>query len=208
MKRGMRRAKAIDGPPRSDAVGLIGEMIAEEILGDLGAGEPFHIKWRASGSSAARGSDLVFKKGDSLSANECKHLHDMIHGSPDPAVPVSAALRSALEGNSDRRMRDYLARLQRCEARYEEECRARGDRQGRVLCARRQAVLKSAIANAAYSLNAVIMFDAAHRPARGDVGSRAGAGALARFRSPVTAFLVGVDCLHDATEAAIGGRRG
>ena len=104
-------------------------------------------------------------------------------------------------------MRNRPARARRCEEGRGER-RARGDKQGRILCAKRQAVLKGAIANAAYGLNAVIMFDAAHRPARGAVASRAGAGALRQYRSQVTAFLVGVDGLHDATEAAIGGRRG
>ena len=207
MQRGMLQARAAGRPARNDAVGLIGEMIAEDVLGDLGAGEPFYVKWRAVGSSTARGVDLVFKKGDLLSANESKHLHGTIRAVPNPAVPVSAALKIAMARNDDRRIRCQLACLHRCEARFEEECRARGDERGRMLCAERKAVLEKAIANDAYSLNAVIVFDAAHRPARGDVGVRVDAGMLAQFKNPVTAFLVGVDGLHAAAESAIGGRQ-
>ena len=207
MHRGMLQARAAGRLARNDAVGLIGEMIAEEVLGDLGEGEPFYVKWRAVGSSTTRGVDLVFKKADLLSANESKHLHGTIRAVPNPAVPVSAALKSAMSRNDDRRIRCRLACLHRCEARYEEECRARGDERGRMLCAERQAVLEKAIANDAYALNAVIVFDAAHRPARGDVGARVDAGMLAQFKNPVTAFLVGVDGLHAAAESAIGGRQ-
>ena len=204
MQRGMLQARAAGRMARNNAVGLIGEMIAEEVLGDLGAGEPFYVKWRAVGSSTTRGIDLIFKKDDFLSANESKHLHDSIRAAPSPAVPVSAALRSALDGNGDRRIRYHLVRLHRCEARCEEECRARGDERGRMLCAERQGILEKAIANDAYALNAVVVFDAAHKLARGGAGIRVDDGMQAQFKNPVTAFLVGVDGLHAAAESAIG----
>lgn len=204
MRRGMLQARATARMSRNNAAGLIGEMIAEEILGDLGAGDPFYVKWRAMGSSTTRGIDLIFKKVDFLSANESKHLHDAIRTASSPAAPVSAALRSALVGNGDRRIRCHLVRLHRCEARCQEECRARGDERGRMLCAERQVVLEKAIANDAYALNAVVVFDAVHKPARGGAGIRVDAAMVSQFRNPVTAFLVGVDGLHAAAEYAIG----
>lgn len=207
MQRGMLPARAAGGRlARNDSVGLIGEMIAEDIPCDLGAGEPFYVKWRAVGPGTARGADLVFKKGGMLSANEPKHLRATIRAAPSPAVPASAAPKSAMARNDDRRIRCQLACLHRYEAGCEEECRARGDERGRMLCAERRAVLERAIANDAYALNAVIVFDAAHGPARGDVGVGVDAGMLAQFKNPVAAFFVGVDGLHAATESAIGGR--
>ena len=189
---------------RNDVVGLVGEILAEHVLADLGAGEPFYAKWWSSGTSTSAGVDLVFKKGSRLSACEAKHAHDSVRGDSTAVAPVARELDRALEQNPDAHTRDFLGKLILSEERHAAECDARGDGAGRMQSRKRTGVLEVALGTGAYATNAVVVFDGAHSPAPAAVRSRIKHGTAKLFRSPATGFLVGVRGLHDSTEYVIG----
>ena len=189
---------------RNDVVGLVGEILAEDVLMDLGAGEPFYAKWRSSGTSASAGVDLVFKKGSRLSACEAKHAHDSVRNAPTAVAPAARELNRALEQNPDAHTKDFLGKLILREERHAAQCDARGDRAGRMQSRKRSSMLEVALGTGAYATIAVVVFDGAHSPAPAAVRSRIKHGTAKLFRNPATGFLVGVRGLHDSTEYVIG----
>jgi len=188
---------------RNDIVGLVGEILAEDSLEYLGAGEPFYAKWRLSGTSASAGVDLVFKKDGFLSACESKHAHSSVRSARTAAAPVARELGRALEQNPDEHTGNFLGKLILGEERHAAQCAARGDEAGRKRSMERMDVLENALGTGAYATNAAIVFDGAHSPAPAAVRSRIRPGAAKRFRNPATGFLVGVRDLHGSTEAMI-----
>ena len=205
LARGVKPAAA--PPPatasRNDIVGLVGEILAEDFLEDLGAGEPFYAKWRLSGTSASAGVDLVFKKDGFLSACESKHVHSSVRSARTAAAPVARELNRALEQNPDEHTENFLGTLFLGEEQHALQCAARSDEAGRKRSMGRRDVLENALGTGAYATNAVVVFDGAHSPAPAAVRSRIRLGAARRFRNPATGFLVGVRDLHGSTEAMI-----
>lgn len=190
---------------RNDVVGLVGEILAEYVLADLGAGEPFYAKWRSSGTSTSAGVDLVLKRGGTMYACESKHVHRPLRNTPATAAAarVVRALNRALEINTDAHTMNFFIELCLEERERAAECDARGDGAGRLRCLERQDALKEALKTGAYTTNAMVAFDGAHSPAPGDVRQRISPGAASRFRNPVTCFLVGVRDLYGSTEAMV-----
>ena len=189
---------------RNDVVGLVGEIMAEGILRDLGAGEPFYAKWRSSGTSVSSGVDLVFKKADSMSANESEHLHDSIGNARTPVTPVAHELNRSLARNTDAHTKDFFGSLCLAEEGHAAECDARGDEAGRMRSRERQRALEKVLETGAYTTNAVIVFDDAHSPSPAAVLSRTRLAAAESLKKPVTGFLAGVRDLRDSTASMIG----
>ena len=189
---------------RNDIVGLVGEILAEDSLEYLGAGEPFYAKWRLSGTSASAGAGLVFKKDGFLSACEPGHAHSSVRSARTAAAPAAAReLNRALEQNPDEHTENFLGKLILGEERHAAQCAARGDEAGRKRSMERRDVLENALGTGAYATNAAVAFGGAHSPAPAAVRSRIRPGAAKRFRNPATGFLVGVRDLHGSTEAMI-----
>ena len=167
--RGVKPAAAAAAAPatasRSDIVGLVGEILAEDFLEDLGAGEPFYAKWRLSGTSASAGVDLVFKKDGFLSACESKHAHSSVRSARTAAAPVARELGRALEQNPDEHTENFPGKLILGEERHAAQCAARCDEAGRKRSMGRRDVLENAIGTGAYATSAAAAFDGAHSPA-------------------------------------------
>lgn len=189
---------------RSDIVGLVGEILAEDSLEGLGAGEPFCAKWRLSGASASAGAGPVFKKDGFLSACEPGHAHSFVRSARTAAAPAAAReLGRALGHNPDEHTESFPGKLILGEERHAAQCAARCDEAGRRRSMERRDALENALGTGAYATNAAVAFGGAHGPAPAAVRSRIGPGAARRFRNPDTGFLVGVRDLHGSTEAMI-----
>lgn len=188
---------------RNDIVGPVGEILAEDFLEDLGAGEPFCAKWRLSGASASAGVDLVFKKDGFLSACESKHVHSSARGARTAAAPPARELGRALEQNPDERAENFPGKLILGEGRHALQCAARSDEAGRKRSMERRDALENALGTGACATSAAAAFDGAHSPAPAAVRSRIRLGTTRRFRNPATGFLAGVRGLHGSTEAMI-----
>ena len=200
--KGMRPA-APAPVPRNNIVGLVGEILTEDILENLGVGEAFYVKWRSSGTSTSAGVDLVFKKEEFLYACESKHMHSSVCNAPTVVASVARELSRAFKQNSDAHTKDFFGKLIFEEAGYAAQCDARGDKAGRMRSGKRRRVLEAAIGAGSYTTNAVIVFDGAHSPVPAAVRSRIKTGTAKLFKKPVTGFLVGVRDLHDSTESMI-----
>lgn len=205
--RGIRLA-GLPGHTRNDVVGLVGEMLCEDLLPRLGMGEPFHAKWRESGSSLTNGVDLVFKKGRHLCAVESKHLHRDISGggvgASSAARAVSTEVNRSLAANTDSHTSAYLATLLEREFTHGAACDARGDRKGRESSDKRRSFLCSVIRHENYSLGVAVAFDGMHDPQAADIDAGLSVADPGQFARPVLAFAVGVERLHDATKDMIG----
>ena len=205
--RGIRLA-GLPGHTRNDVVGLVGEMLCEDLLPRLGMGEPFHAKWRESGSSLTNGVDLVFKKGERLCAAESKHLHRSISGggvgASSAARAVSTKVNESLTANTDSHTSAYLATLLEREFAHGAACDTRGDRKGRKDSDKRCSLLRSVIRHENYSLAVAATFDGTHDPQAADIDADISGADPRQFAEPVLALAVGVERLYDATEDMIG----
>lgn len=195
--------RATPAPTRNDVVGLAGKILAEDILVDMGVGEPFYVKWRSSGTSVGRGVDLVFKKADSMSANESNHLHDSIGNAREPISPVVRELDRSFERNTHAHTKDFLANLCLEEEGSAAERDARGDEAGRRQSRERLRAPEKVPRTGAYTTSAAIVFDGVCDPAPAAVLSGASSAATSSLKKPATGFLAGVHGLHDSTAAVI-----
>ena len=202
LSRGIRPARRA-GRTRNDTVGLVGEMLCEELLPRLGIGAPFHVKWRESGSSLTRGVDLVFGKGDRLCACESKHLHSS-SSSRAAAAAVSSTVNRALDANTDAHTAAYIGLLLKKEAVHGSACDARGDKRGSRGSAARASLLRSVIEHQRYDMGVGVVFDGARSPRAADIDARLHTADSDRFSRPVVVFAVGVECLYEATKSMIG----
>ena len=202
-----RGIRPVDPPrhTRNDVVGLIGEMLCEDLLPSLDIGEPFYIKWKEYGSSLTNGIDLVFKKGSRLYASESKHLHRTISGDAASAArTVSYAINRSLAANTDYHTATHLGTLLEKESMHGAACDARSDKIGRKNSDKRYSFLCSVIRNKNYSLGVAVTFDSVHDPQAADIDARLCDASTGQFVKPVLAFALGVDQLYDATEGMIG----
>ena len=188
--RGIRLANP-PGHTRNDVVGLVGEMLCAELLPCLGLGEPFHVKWKESGSSLTNGIDLVFKKGNRLCATESKHLHRSIGGgatSASAARAVSSAMNKSLAANTDYHTTAYIGTLVEKERRRGNECDAVGDKKGRESSDRRCSFLCSVIESKNYSMGVAAVFDGPHNPEAADIDAGLSGASQDQFANPVLAL--------------------
>lgn len=200
--RGIKPA-ASDTSSRNNIVGLVGEILTENGLKALGAGKPFYVKWRVSGTSTSAGVDMVFKQGSILSACESKHLHSLIRNAPAPVTPVAGAVNKALGSNLDAHTEDFLGKLLMEEYVLAAKLDSRGDEAGRIQCLERRDVLEAALSAGAYATNVMVAFDSAYSLTPAAVRSRIKSNITGLFKNPVTCFLMGVLGLYNSTEAMV-----
>lgn len=203
-----RGIQPVDLPSRTrnDVVGLVGEMLCEDLLPHLNIGEPFHVKWREGGSSLTNGVDMIFKKDNHLYATESKHLHRSISGSSTSAAhTISSVINKSLVANTDSHTNAYLATLLEQEFVHGAACDARGDKNGRKNSDKRYSFLCSVIRHENYSLGVAVTFDDVHNPQAADIDNSLSDASPEQFAKSVLAFAIGVDWLYDTTEDMIRG---
>lgn len=192
------------GISAADLKGLVGEIVAEEVLEACGYGEPFYSKWRHAGTSASKGIDIVMRKGAVLSVNEPKHLHALRPGR-GASSGVSAAIAAAFRQSPDRHTREWLLWLRR---HCVEAARLGGATHpspaGTAALLRMAEVLKKALAEWSVSANATVALDARHGVDAGSIRGSLGPGTLRGIANPAEAVISSIDGLHDATVRMVG----
>lgn len=199
---GHTRAKVPCRISPNDMKGLVGEIVAEEVLVECGYGGPFYSKRRHGGTRTSKGVDIILRKGCTLSANESKHLHAMRPGS-DTSRDISAAITAAFRQNDDRHTMRWLKLLRlQCDRADLLSGAMHAPPPGTGSLHRMAEILDKALSGQSVPLNAVAVFDAQHSADAGSIRDRLGPDTL---RGTTAAVAAAVDGLHKATASLIRG---
>lgn len=205
-------ARLLDGPtldshtdiPASDMKGLVGEIVAEAVLVECGFGEPFYSKWRHAGTSTSSGIDIILRKGNSISANEAKHLHTLRRGnnaSQDASLLIVSAFRQSTDSRTKIRLRWLYRQIVSAERRGSATHAAQADVNRLPDAAK---IISGALRKWNVFVNAAVVFDARHGASVEAIGQRLSHGTLREIANPAAAVVICIEGLHEATARMIG----
>ena len=190
--------------PASDMKWLIREIVAEAVLVECGFGEPFYSKWRHAGTSTSSGIDIILRKGNSISANESKHLHTLRRGnsaSQDASLLIVSAFRQSTDSRTKIRLRWLYRQIVSAERLGSSMHTAQTDVNIPPHAAK---IISSALRKWNVFVNAAVVFDARHGASAEAIGQRLNHGTLRGIANPAAAVVICIEGLHEATARMIG----